>query len=115
MFMSVAPVVDQRSVDDSPRLMADGSAVKLLMTGRAVGVVVGVAVVTGGGGGGGGGFFPPQSTTKIANVSARAPAPIFIFCGPSLLIVTKRLSSVTRTLGHRSNALLYLFLLSRKY
>jgi hypothetical protein len=77
MFMSVAPLVVQLRVDDWPRLIEDGSAVKLAMTGREVGAVGGGAeFVTGGGGGGGGGFFPPQSTAKIAKVSARVAAPI---------------------------------------
>jgi len=76
MDMSVAPLMDQRSVDAWPRLMLDGSAVKLAITALPVGVVAaGGALVTGGGGGGGGVFFE-QLAANIANVSARVTAPI---------------------------------------
>ena len=66
--------------------MVDGSAVKLLMTGLADGVVVGAGLLGGGGGGGGGAFFL-QLAAKIANVSARVTAPILVY-GLVLLVVT---------------------------
>jgi hypothetical protein len=76
MFMSVAPVMDQRSVDAWPRFMEDGSAVKVAITGLEVGAVAaGAELVTGGGGGGGGAFFE-QLTARVANDSARVTAPI---------------------------------------
>ena len=37
MVMSVAPVIDQRKVEDCPASNVDGSAVKLLITGAAGG------------------------------------------------------------------------------
>src|SRR5271154_1261778 len=73
MDMSVALLVDQRSVEDCPGSMVDGSAVKLSTTGAAEG---GGAVATGvgaGGGGGGGIFFgaqPAANSSSAANVIA---------------------------------------------
>jgi hypothetical protein len=76
MDMSVALLMDQRNVEDWPRSIVDGSAVKLAITGRcAVGGGAGV-LVTGGGGGGGGTFFL-QLAANIDNVSAKTTAPIF--------------------------------------
>ncbi|HEX6897248.1 MAG TPA: hypothetical protein VF146_18340, partial [Bryobacteraceae bacterium] len=78
--------MDQRRVEDWPRSMLVGSAVKLLITGRAAGVVVGAAGAGGGGGGGGGVFFL-QLAAKIANVSARVTAPVFVY-DLVLLVIT---------------------------
>jgi hypothetical protein len=76
MDMSVALLMDQRSVADWPRSMLDGSAVKLLMTAReGPGVVDGGVFVTGGGGGGGGGFFL-HPAISINNESAMTTAPV---------------------------------------
>ena len=64
MDMSVALLMDQRKVEDCPRSMVEGSAVKLLITGglrRAERVPVARG---GGGGGGGGGTFFLQPTAK---------------------------------------------------
>jgi hypothetical protein len=72
MVMSVAPVMDQRNVEDCPGSMVDGSAVKLLITGAPAGggaVAVGVGA---GGGGGGGTFFlqPAANITSATNSTA---------------------------------------------
>jgi hypothetical protein len=85
--MSVAPVMDQVSVEDCPRSMEDGSAVKLLMTGLDEGAVAAGGAAAGGGGGGGGGAFFLQAAAKIANASARVTAPILIY-GLVLLVIT---------------------------
>jgi hypothetical protein len=72
MVMSVAPLMDQRSVEDCPGSMVDGSAVKLLITGAAA-VGGAVAAGAGGGGGGGGGAFfahPTANNSSAPNVIA---------------------------------------------
>lgn len=69
MDMSVALLIDQRKVDDWPRSMEVGSAVKLLMVARADGCVGGALVGGGGGGGGGGVFLQPD--TNNAKTSAK--------------------------------------------
>ena len=66
--------------------MVDGSAVKLLITGRAEGAAMDGGALVGGGGGGGGGAFFLQPAAKIANASARVTAPILI-CGLVLLVI----------------------------
>ena len=79
--------MDQRNVEDWPRSIAEGSAVKLLITGLAEGVTGAEGGAAGGGGGGGGGAFFLQLAAKIANVSARVTAPILIY-GLVLLVIT---------------------------
>ena len=74
MDMSVAPVMDQRKVEDCPASMVEGSAVKLLITGaawRSGTVAVGVG---GGGGGGGGTFLQPTANNTSAASSSSMPA-----------------------------------------
>ncbi|HYL37402.1 MAG TPA: hypothetical protein VEV17_15920 [Bryobacteraceae bacterium] len=73
--MSVAPVMDQLKVEDWPRSIEDGSAVKLLITGRCAAGAGAGGFVTGGGGGGGGTFFL-QLAANIDKVSAKTTAPI---------------------------------------
>jgi hypothetical protein len=77
MVISVALVMDQESVDAWPRSMVDGSAVKLLIAGRAAGGGGGVdppSTMGGGGGGGGGGtfFLQADANTTSANTSKSA-------------------------------------------
>jgi len=79
--------MDQRRVEDWPRSIAEGSAVKLLMAGLAEGAATDGGALVGGGGGGGGGAFFLQLAAKIANVSARVTAPILIY-GLVLLVIT---------------------------
>lgn len=79
--------MDQRKTEDWPRSIAEGSAVKLLITGLAEGAAMDDGALGGGGGGGGGGAFFLQLTAKIANVSARVTAPILIY-GLVLLVIT---------------------------
>jgi len=67
--------------------MADGSAVKLFITGLDEGAAMAGGALGGGGGGGGGGAFFLQLAAKIANVSARVTAPILIY-GLVLLVIT---------------------------
>jgi hypothetical protein len=66
--------MDQLKVDDWPRSIADGSAVKLLIVGlsiRATGS--GVAAADGGGGGGGGTFFlHPEANANSMNANNTA-------------------------------------------
>jgi hypothetical protein len=69
MFMSVAPLMDHRSVEDCPGWMLDGSAVKLLITG-ADAVGGGAISRAGGGGGGGGGAFFEHPTANISSVDS---------------------------------------------
>jgi hypothetical protein len=72
--MSVAPVMDQRRVEDCPASTVEGSAVKLLITGAAA-CGGAVAVGGGGGGGGGGGTFlaqPTANNTSTGNSSMPA-------------------------------------------
>jgi hypothetical protein len=74
MVMSVAPLMDQRKVEDCPGSIVDGSAVKLLITGAAAGGGA-VAVGVGAGGGGGGGTFFLQPTANITSaINNTAPS-----------------------------------------
>jgi hypothetical protein len=80
MDMSVAPVMDQRKVEDCPASTVEGSAVKLLITGAAgAGGAVTVGVEGGGGGGGGTFFLHPTanntSTDSNTNVPVRDDCP----------------------------------------
>jgi hypothetical protein len=71
--MSVALLMDQRNVEDCPGSMADGSALKLLMTGAAGGGGGATVAAGGGGGGGGGGTFflqPAANITSATNITA---------------------------------------------
>jgi hypothetical protein len=72
MDMSVAPLMDQRNVDDCPGSMVDGSAVKLAITGPAEGDGALAMGVEAGGGGGGGTFLaqPAANNSSAANVAA---------------------------------------------
>src|SRR5579864_2772173 len=77
MVISVALLMDQESVEAWPRSTVDGSAVKLLITGRAAGGGgAGGGFTTGGGGGGGGGggtfFLQADANTTSANTSKSA-------------------------------------------
>jgi hypothetical protein len=76
MFISVAPVEDQRKVEDCPASTVEGSAVKLLITGAAGGGGGVVAVGAGGGGGGGGGtfFLHPTANSTSTDSSTSMPA-----------------------------------------
>jgi hypothetical protein len=57
IVISVALLMFQLNVDDWPRSIDDGSAVKLLITGASMRATGAGAVGAGGGGGGGGGTF----------------------------------------------------------
>jgi hypothetical protein len=76
IVISVALLMDQESVDAWPRSTVDGSAVKLLIAGRAAGGGGGGVggFTTGGGGGGGGGtfFLQADANTTSANTSKSA-------------------------------------------
>src|ERR1700733_1156422 len=76
MDMSVAPVMDQRKVEDCPAATVEGSAVKLLITGAAAcgGGAMGVAAGGGGGGGGGTFFAQPTANNTSADSSSSMPA-----------------------------------------
>src|SRR3984885_1562270 len=74
MDMSVAPLMDQRKVEDCPASTVEGSAVKLLITGAAA--LGGAETVGGGGGGGGGGgtfFAQPTANNTNADTSSSMP------------------------------------------
>src|SRR5579862_5609335 len=72
--MSVAPVIDQRKVEDCPASTVVGSAVKLLITGAAAVGGGGVGRVGGGGGGGGGiVFLQPTAKNTSADSSSNVP------------------------------------------
>jgi hypothetical protein len=72
--MSVALLMDQLKVEAWPRSIADGSAVKLLITGLSTRATGSGAAGAGGGGGGGGGtfFLHPEANANsmIANNTA---------------------------------------------
>jgi hypothetical protein len=70
--MSVAPLMDQRNVEDWPGSMVDGSAVKLEITGPPEGAGALAIGVEAGGGGGGGTFFaqPAANNSSATNVTA---------------------------------------------
>jgi hypothetical protein len=72
--MSVAPLMDQLKVDDWPRSLEDGSAVKLLITGLSTRATVSGAVGASGGGGGGGGTFFLHPEANANNMSANNTA-----------------------------------------
>jgi hypothetical protein len=74
MVISVAPLMDQRSVEDCPGSMVDGSAVKLLITGAAGGGGAVVTVGGGGGGGGGGAFFAQPAANNASATNVIAPS-----------------------------------------
>src|SRR5580692_3558233 len=74
MDMSVAPVMDQRKVEDCPASTVEGSAVKLLITGAAA-VGGGGGCCVGGGGGGGGGTFLPQPTANNTSADSSSSMP----------------------------------------
>src|ERR1700693_3419631 len=75
MFMSVAPVMDQRKVEDCPASTVEGSAVKLLITGPAAVGGGAMGVAAGGGGGGGGGTFLPQPTANNTSADSSSSMP----------------------------------------
>jgi hypothetical protein len=86
MDMSVALLMDQLNVDDWPLSMADGSAVKLLITALAT---VGVGNVSWlGGGGGGGGTFLLQPTATVNTITAAA---ILEACNLSVALILNNL------------------------
>jgi hypothetical protein len=89
MDISVALLMDQLNVDDWPRSMVDGSAVKLLMVARET--LGAVAASCGGGGGGGGGtfFLQPGATTAIVNTSSAAA--ILEACNLSVALILNNL------------------------
>jgi hypothetical protein len=72
--MSVALLMDQLKVDDCPRSMVDGSAVKLLMVGLSTLATVSGAAAAGGGGGGGGGTFFLHPEANAISTSANNTA-----------------------------------------
>jgi hypothetical protein len=72
MDMSVAPLMDQRNVDDCPASTVEGSALKLPITGAAGGGGVVVTVGAGGGGGGGGGTFFLQPTENNSSADSNS-------------------------------------------
>ena len=89
MDISVALLMDQRKVDDWPRSMVDGSAVKLLtVLSPTVGAVAG-AVLGGGGGGGGTFFLQPGATSASVNTSSAAA--ILEACNLSLSLILNNL------------------------
>jgi hypothetical protein len=74
IVMSVAPLIDQVNVDDWPRSMDDGSAVKLLITGLSTRATGAGAAGAGGGGGGGGGTFFLHPEVNANSTSANKTA-----------------------------------------
>jgi hypothetical protein len=74
MDISVALLMDQRSVEDCPGSMVDGSAAKLVITGAAGG---GGVVTTGAGGGGvdaaGGTFLAQPAANSTSATNSTAP------------------------------------------
>jgi hypothetical protein len=72
--MSVALLMDQLRVDDWPRSIVDGSAVKLLIAGRSTLATVSAAAGAGGGGGGGGGTFFLHPEANAISTSANNTA-----------------------------------------
>src|SRR5580658_4012166 len=87
MDISVAPLMDQRNVEDCPGSMVEGSAVKLAITGAAWD---GGAVTTGagGGGGGGGGTFLAQPAANNASATNIA-APNLEACNLELSLILR--------------------------
>src|ERR1700733_5775787 len=87
MDISVAPLMDQRSVEDCPGSIVDGSAVKLLITGAAT---VGGAMATGadGGGGAGGGTFLAQPAANNSSAPDNT-APSLEACDLELSLILK--------------------------
>jgi hypothetical protein len=82
--MSVASLVDQRSVEDCPRSIERGSAVKLAIDGLAGGG--GGAAGGGAGGGAGAGAFFLQPAEKIKRMLASKTNPILAASIARLLI-----------------------------
>jgi hypothetical protein len=74
MDMSVAPLMDQRKVDDCPASTVVGSAVKLLIA-TAGGAGGAMAVGVGAGGGGGGGTFLAQPTANNTSADSTSNMP----------------------------------------
>src|SRR5260370_6520126 len=98
MDMSVAPLIDQLSVDDCPRSIVDGSAVKLAITGFSTlcgggGVAVLSAGVRGGGGGGGI-FFLPQPEANTNSINTSKAVPILEACDLRFLLMPNNLPFV---------------------
>jgi hypothetical protein len=85
MDISVALLMDQLKVDDWPRSIADGSAVKLLT--EALATVGGAGSLCGAGGGGGGGTFFLQPGATTANVKTSSVAAILEACNLSLALI----------------------------
>src|SRR5271168_5027175 len=85
--MSVAPVLDQRKVEDCPASTVEGSAVKLPITGAAAGVGGAMGVAAGGGGGGGGGTFFAQPTANNTSADSSTNRPILDACNLKLSLI----------------------------
>ncbi|HLK21626.1 MAG TPA: hypothetical protein VKT81_21905 [Bryobacteraceae bacterium] len=85
MDISVALLMDQLKVDDWPRSMVDGSAVKLLTD--ALATLGGAGSVCGAGGGGGGGTFFLQPGATAANVNTSSVAANLEACNLSLTLI----------------------------
>jgi hypothetical protein len=86
--MSVAPVLDQRKVEDCPASIVEGSAVKLLITGAAA-CGGGATVGGGGGGGGGGGTFLAQPTANNTSTDSNRSMPVLDACNLELSLILK--------------------------
>ena len=85
MDISVALLMDQLNVDDWPRSMAEGSAVKLLIA--ALATLGGAGSLRGAGGGGGGGTFFLQPGATTATVKTSSMAAILEACNLSLALI----------------------------
>jgi hypothetical protein len=88
MVMSVALLIDQLKVEDPPRSIADGSAVKLLIVGLSTRATASGAAVVGGGGGGGGGTFFLHPEANAISTSANNTALVRLeACNLSLSLI----------------------------
>src|SRR5579884_2583217 len=95
MRISVALLMDHRSVADWPRWIVVGSTVKLLMVGLLGAGGGGSRIVVGGGGGGGGGTFFLQPAAKTRSMRASTATLSFRYCN-LLLNIFDSFSSVKK-------------------
>src|SRR5580698_10159319 len=106
MDMSVAPLMDQRKVEDCPASTLEGSAVKLLIT-SATGAGGAMAVGVGGGGGGGGGTFFLQPTANNTSADNRTSMPALDGCIDACNLELSLILTISSFFLDRSIVLLY--------
>jgi hypothetical protein len=112
IVISVALLMDQLKVDDWPRSIVDGSAVKLLMVGLSTRATGSGAAAAGGGGGGGGGTFFLHPEANAISTSANNTALVRVeACNLSLSLILNILlfcfqASLVAWVGIRARALL---------